>query len=242
MNKGTVKWFNAQKGYGFITNLEGNDVFVHYSGLLMDGFKSLDEGQSVEFDVIDAEKGKQAVNVTVVSKEDLKMNRTVRTEWEHYLFEEGKQYTLEEVIQKIAGVVTFLKEKKARVNANMFLDRDDAELQYHLSESEKEKYIQLFNEKGYAISDCETIVKVMDAIYHGFDITMEKAYEMAEYTVENHLTVTQMLKDTLQVDLDEVKEFIDTVLEEMLAYTKAKTVECGKELAEMINGLLLPLE
>ena len=63
--KGTVKWFNAEKGYGFIADEEsGNDVFVHYSGLNMEGFKSLDEGASVEFDVIDGAKGPQAVNVT----------------------------------------------------------------------------------------------------------------------------------------------------------------------------------
>ena len=55
--KGTVKWFNNQKGYGFISDEQGNDVFVHYSGLNMDGFKSLDEGASVEFDVVDGAKG-----------------------------------------------------------------------------------------------------------------------------------------------------------------------------------------
>ena len=48
---GTVKWFNNQKGYGFISDAEGNDIFVHYSGLVMDGFKSLEEGQAVEFEV-----------------------------------------------------------------------------------------------------------------------------------------------------------------------------------------------
>jgi CspA family cold shock protein len=64
MNKGTVKWFNNQKGYGFISDEQGNDVFVHYSGLLMDGFKSLDEGASVEFEIVNGEKGPQAVNVT----------------------------------------------------------------------------------------------------------------------------------------------------------------------------------
>ena len=64
MNKGTVKWFYNQKGYGFISDEAGNDVFVHYSGLLMDGFKSLDEGASVEFEVVNGAKGPQAVNVT----------------------------------------------------------------------------------------------------------------------------------------------------------------------------------
>ena len=62
--KGTVKWFNNQKGYGFISDESGNDVFVHFSGITGDGFKSLDEGQAVEFEVVDGEKGPQAVNVT----------------------------------------------------------------------------------------------------------------------------------------------------------------------------------
>ena len=62
--RGTVKWFNNQKGYGFISDESGNDVFVHYSGLVMDGFKSLEEGQAVEFEVVNGAKGPQATNVT----------------------------------------------------------------------------------------------------------------------------------------------------------------------------------
>ena len=62
--KGTVKWFNNQKGYGFISDENGDDVFVHYSGLNMDGFKSLDEDAQVEFDVTEGAKGPQATNVT----------------------------------------------------------------------------------------------------------------------------------------------------------------------------------
>ena len=58
------KWFNNQKGYGFISDAEGHDVFVHYSGLNMDGFKTLEEGQEVEYEVTDGAKGPQAVNVT----------------------------------------------------------------------------------------------------------------------------------------------------------------------------------
>lgn len=64
MNKGTVKWFNNQKGYGFISDESGKDVFVHYSGLNMDGYKTLEEGAAVSFDIADGEKGPQAVNVT----------------------------------------------------------------------------------------------------------------------------------------------------------------------------------
>lgn len=60
---GTVKWFNNQKGYGFISDSEGNDIFVHYSGLVMDGFKTLEEGQAVEFEVTEGAKGPQATNV-----------------------------------------------------------------------------------------------------------------------------------------------------------------------------------
>ncbi|MCR5371755.1 MAG: cold shock domain-containing protein [Clostridium sp.] len=68
MHKGTVKWFNNQKGYGFISDEEGNDVFVHYTGLNMEGFKSLDEGAKVEYDVVNGAKGPQATNVTVVTE------------------------------------------------------------------------------------------------------------------------------------------------------------------------------
>ena len=64
MNKGTVKWFNAEKGYGFITGEDGNDVFVHFSAIVGEGFKSLDEGQAVEFDITTGQNGKlQASNV-----------------------------------------------------------------------------------------------------------------------------------------------------------------------------------
>ncbi|MEQ6028638.1 cold-shock protein [Staphylococcus saccharolyticus] len=63
MNNGTVKWFNEEKGFGFIERENGGDVFVHFSAIAEDGYKSLEEGQSVEFDIVEGERGEQAANV-----------------------------------------------------------------------------------------------------------------------------------------------------------------------------------
>ena len=63
MEKGTVKWFNAEKGFGFIERESGEDVFVHFSAILGDGFKSLEEGQAVSFEIVEGNRGAQAANV-----------------------------------------------------------------------------------------------------------------------------------------------------------------------------------
>lgn len=63
MAEGTVKWFSNEKGYGFISRTDGDDVFVHHSAIQMDGYRTLTEGQRVEFDIVDGPKGKQASNV-----------------------------------------------------------------------------------------------------------------------------------------------------------------------------------
>jgi CspA family cold shock protein len=64
--QGTVKWFNGTKGFGFIERSEGEDVFVHFNAIVGDGFRNLDEGQRVEFNVVDTPKGLQAENVSVI--------------------------------------------------------------------------------------------------------------------------------------------------------------------------------
>jgi CspA family cold shock protein len=64
MQQGTVKWFNAEKGFGFISRENGDDVFVHFSAIQTNGFKTLEEGQRVTFDVVQGPKGPQAANVT----------------------------------------------------------------------------------------------------------------------------------------------------------------------------------
>lgn len=64
MQQGTVKWFNAEKGFGFIQVEGGDDVFVHYSAIQTDGFKTLEEGQKVEFEIVQGSRGPQAANVS----------------------------------------------------------------------------------------------------------------------------------------------------------------------------------
>ncbi len=64
--KGTVKWFNARKGYGFISNTEGKDIFVHYSAINGEGYRTLEQGQEVEFTIGEGDKGPQAQNVTIL--------------------------------------------------------------------------------------------------------------------------------------------------------------------------------
>lgn len=69
MHNGTVIWFNAQKGYGFLRMKSGTRIFVHWTGLNMEGFRRVKKGQSVTFDVVETERGRQAVNVTVIGDE-----------------------------------------------------------------------------------------------------------------------------------------------------------------------------
>ncbi len=64
MQNGVVKWFNAEKGYGFIQQESGDDVFVHYSAIQEEGFKTLEEGQNVQFEIVEGDRGPQAANVT----------------------------------------------------------------------------------------------------------------------------------------------------------------------------------
>ncbi len=66
MNQGTVKWFNAEKGFGFIEVEGGKDVFVHFSAIQGEGFKSLQEGQKVQFDIVEGQRGEQAANVVAL--------------------------------------------------------------------------------------------------------------------------------------------------------------------------------
>lgn len=66
MHQGTVKWFDTVKGYGFIESDQGDDIFVHFTGIVAEGFRTLEDGQRVQFDVVEGNRGNQAANVTVI--------------------------------------------------------------------------------------------------------------------------------------------------------------------------------
>lgn len=169
------------------------------------------------------------------------VRKEVRKEWKQYVFEEGKDYSFEEEIGKFKNAVTFLKNKCVRVSEQMFLDQEQYESDFHLSEMEKAKYIQTFNKEGYATHDCVTIVNVMDVIYHAFDISKDKAFEIAEYAANNHLALTKAIQEKLGVDFDEVNEFIDIVLSEILKFFLSKTLESREELEKIVKEALLDL-
>ncbi len=165
------------------------------------------------------------------------MKGTIREEWKQYLFEEGKDYTLEEAIEKAKEAILYLKNKGVRVTENMLFNQEQHEKDFRLSELEIQEYIQKFCKEGYAVKDCTTIVKVMDVIYHMFDIDKNKAYEMALYAANNNLTVTKTIKDKMGVNFDEIDEYMNIVLLEIKNYFLERTLECGKELMEMLFSM-----
>ena len=104
MNNGTVKWFNSDKGFGFITGEDGNDVFAHFSAIQGDGFKTLDEGQAVSYDIEEGQRGPQAVNIRKIMLNFNHLNRdgffilwliNIRS-YNRVL--QGKKYSIKEII------------------------------------------------------------------------------------------------------------------------------------------------
>ena len=169
------------------------------------------------------------------------MSNVSREKWKQFLFEEGKEYTLEEAIEHFVRTVMVLKDRGVRVTEQAFLDMQQFDKAFRLVEEERERYIKKFCVEGYASEDSAKIVTVMDVMYHTFDISVDKAYELAKYAANNRLTLTQTVKDKLNVDFEEIREFINTVLPENLEYFRNRTLEYGKELNEMIDEVFTSL-
>ena len=170
------------------------------------------------------------------------MSNVIREEWKQFLFVEGKEYTVEEAVGQFGRAIKFLKEKGVRVTEQMLLNMAQFDKEFRLSDTEKLTYTKIFCDEGYSFDDSAKIVKVMDVIYHTFNVSMDKVYEMTKYAANNRLTITQTVKDKLYVDFEEIGEYIDTVLPEILKYFLNRTIEYGKELNEMISEVFVSLE
>lgn len=168
--------------------------------------------------------------------------KKIRDEWEHYLFEEGKDYSLDEAKNKAREALGFLADKHVRITEDMLLNQGQYEKDFRLSENEKRIYAQKYHLEGYALKDCNVIVNAMDALYHLFDISTGTAFELALYTADNHLTLTQMIREKLNVDFDEIGEYIDTVLPRIANYFLKRTLECGSEFREMMKEVVSSIE
>ena len=94
--RGKVKWFNNTKGYGFIENPDGEDIFIHYSSILSEGYKTLVEGQYVEFELVRTDKGLQAKNVVEIRNlvEDMEATFVLPRDWKDYLYEVEKNHNI----------------------------------------------------------------------------------------------------------------------------------------------------
>lgn len=164
------------------------------------------------------------------------MNKVIREDWKTYLIEE-KDYTEQEIIEKAVEFLSFFIEHKMRVDSKMFLNPIEYSVQSHLSDLIKEKYILRFTKRGFAPKDAIIIVKCMDAIYHCFDLSFKEAEEVTSYAADNHLTITQAIKDKLNVDFNEVNEFLDTVYPLFIDGCIKRCLQYGYDIVKLINDL-----
>lgn len=160
---------------------------------------------------------------------------SMKNEWKHYIFDETKDYTFEEAIEKALEAFNYLVAHKIRVNIDMIIDKGSFEKEHHMSEEQKRKYVKNFACKGYTLDSCTKIINCMDVIYHMFNISISDAELIADYAAQNKYTLTKALKDKLYVDLDEVSEFIDNVFGNIATYFMLKTLQSGMELIELLK-------
>ena len=238
--KGTVKWFNTQKSYGFIKDSDGNDIFCHYTGIISDkNFKTLYQNQSVEFDIVNVAKGKQAVNIRVVHSEP-----KIKEEWQEYALDSTKEYTYEEIIEKFKYALSYLQERHMKIDYEIsktfmgVIDIDAIGDKYNLSEDENVFYAKEFEKEGYVPEDCQKIVQVMQAVYRVLNISKEEAKDFTLYIAENNLKVTDAIKQKYGFSISEAEEYMDEILVPYVNYALIHTAKLGKEFMDIMSELL----
>lgn len=165
--------------------------------------------------------------------ENIMSKKEIKTEWKQYMVDENKEYSFLEFFEKFKEAVGFLKEKGIRVTKEI-LSSDNYEKEYRLTDDEKLYYTKRFMNRGYSESDSETIIKVMDALYHMLDITKEQTEKFTEYIAENQMTLSDAISEKYGLSLDEINEYMEVVLESYLKYCIKKSLQYGKELIDIL--------
>lgn len=160
--------------------------------------------------------------------------KEIENEWKQYLLDEDKEYELSELLQNFKRAVDFLRTKGLRISKISLLTPKDFDKEFHLSEDDKSYYLQRFVNKGYNKHDSETIITVMDALYHMLDITKEQAEKFTEYIAENHMTLSDAISEKYGISLDEINEYMEVVLGSYLKYCIKKSLQYGKELIDIL--------
>lgn len=188
---GTVKFFDAIKGWGFITDTDGKDVFVHYSGIIAEGFKTLEEGQVVKFDVIDTEKGKQAVNVEVINEnggqEMMNKEQTINKIMEEYE-KYGIQKELAEMIYDLAiqnGVADELIYPGMKLIFNNALAIDNKDVIEEVGEGFTQFSVNDTRKANPTATDKIIAKNMEEELAEGFDWKAFKLPEEIENAIKN---------------------------------------------------------
>ena len=164
----------------------------------------------------------------------------IRNEWKRYLLDENRDYSLSEFIEKFREAVVFLKEKGIRVTKELIiLSLDDYEKEYRLMDDEKLYYTKQFMNRGYKENDSQTIVKVMDALYHMLDISKEEAEKITDYIAENHLTLTDAISEKYGISIEDVTKYTNTILKSYLEYSTNKVIQYGKEVIDILSEVFI---
>lgn len=162
------------------------------------------------------------------------MSKNVKEEWKQYSLEEGKEYTIEQLVEKFKYAVSYLKAKHVRIDYEMCAFPNRVNEKYHLSERDKQDYEKAFQNEGYAPQDCKKIVCVMDAVYHILDISKEEAGQFTLYVAEKHLTLTDALKKKYGLSVSECEEYMNTILMPYVDCCREKVFQSGKELMDVL--------
>jgi hypothetical protein len=165
-------------------------------------------------------------------------NKRFRGEWSEYLFQDGVEYSMEEVFEKIKKMLGFMENRKMRVDATMWINPNQFSYMYLLSKEEIKTYTEYFKMKQFDNASASKIVECMNAVYHMLYISVEEALDFADYTSQNRMTLTKGMMDKFGVDFNEIKLFLDEVMVKNAEFCISQVIKYGKAFCEDLQALV----